>query len=75
MDMLKPFGWHGEVGNGRHCVLVDFGTLAGEAFSSPLADVLFQVWPDEFISYGLPRPFNSRVAQTMYNVENPSTIG
>ena len=52
-------------------VLEDLGTLAADALPCPVCDIGSDVWPYEFGCDRLDRSLDSRVAQTVYDLEDP----
>ena len=74
MNMLEAFRRHLEIGDGRNDVALNLCLLAWDTFTCPLADVLFDIWPYEFVSYCLPGSLDTRMAQAMNDVENPTPV-
>ena len=74
VDVLETFGRNSEFTDWRHDMSLDLGLLAGQTFSGPFTNVLFDVGPYEFIGYGFSRTLHSRVTKAMDNVENSTTI-
>ena len=74
MYVLKALWRYFKLSNGGHDMALYFCLLAGNTLTCPLANVLLDVWPNEFISDGLPRSLNSRMAKAMDNVKYPASI-
>ena len=69
VKVLEPFGWDGKFLDGRDDASLDFGLLTWQAFPGPFANILFQSWPDKFISNGFPCGINAWMSEAMDNIE------
>ena len=73
--MLKSLGRDDEFGDGWDNMPLNFGLLTWDTLPSPLAYILFDVWPDKLFRYGLTRPLDSGMAEAMNNIKYPSSVG
>ena len=74
MYVLEALWRYFKLSDGRHDMALYFCLLAGNTLTCPLANVLLDVWPNKFISDGLPSSLNSRMAKAMDDVKYPASI-
>ena len=55
-------------------MLLNLSLLTGQALSGPFTHILADIGPDKFVSYRLTSAFNTRMAQSMNDVEDASAV-
>ena len=72
--MLETFGGNLKVSYWRDSVSLYLGLLTRQALSSPLTHILANIGPDKLVSYRLTSAFDTRMAQSMNDVEDASAV-
>ena len=72
--MLESFRRDFELGDWRYDMALDLCLLTGHTLSCPFANILPNIRPDKFVSYGLTRPLDSGMPETMNGVEDAASV-